>query len=54
MNWDQVQGQWKQMRGKVQQQWGKPAVFVACAALVAVWLAAAVSHRRWPARQRSA
>ena len=40
--------------GVVQQQWGKPAVFVACAALVAVWLAAAVSHRRWPARQRSA
>ena len=40
--------------GVVQQQWGKPAVFVACAALVAVWLAAALGHRRWPARVRAA
>jgi uncharacterized protein YjbJ (UPF0337 family) len=23
MNWDQVQGRWKEFRGKVQQQWGK-------------------------------
>jgi len=23
MNWDRVQGNWKQMRGKVQEQWGK-------------------------------
>jgi uncharacterized protein YjbJ (UPF0337 family) len=23
MNWDQVQGNWKQFKGKVQQQWGK-------------------------------
>ena len=23
MNWDQVEGNWKQFRGKVQQQWGK-------------------------------
>lgn len=22
MNWDQVQGNWKQMRGKVQAKWG--------------------------------
>jgi uncharacterized protein YjbJ (UPF0337 family) len=22
MNWDQVQGNWKQFKGKVQQQWG--------------------------------
>jgi uncharacterized protein YjbJ (UPF0337 family) len=22
MNWDQVEGNWKQFRGKVQQQWG--------------------------------
>lgn len=36
--------------GVVQQQWGKPAVFVACAALAAVWLVAAFGHRRWPQR----
>ena len=22
MNWDQVEGNWKQFKGKVQQQWG--------------------------------
>jgi uncharacterized protein YjbJ (UPF0337 family) len=23
MNWDRIQGQWKQLTGKVQEQWGK-------------------------------
>jgi len=23
MNWDQIQGNWKQFRGQVQQKWGK-------------------------------
>jgi uncharacterized protein YjbJ (UPF0337 family) len=23
MNWDQVEGGWKQLKGKVQQRWGK-------------------------------
>jgi uncharacterized protein YjbJ (UPF0337 family) len=23
MNWDRVEGNWKQLRGKVRQQWGK-------------------------------
>ena len=23
MNWDQVEGNWKQFKGKVQSQWGK-------------------------------
>jgi len=23
MNWDQVEGQWKQLTGKVKQKWGK-------------------------------
>jgi uncharacterized protein YjbJ (UPF0337 family) len=23
MNWDQIEGKWKQFRGKAQQQWGK-------------------------------
>ncbi len=23
MNWDQVEGDWKQLKGKAQQQWGK-------------------------------
>ena len=23
MNWDRVQGNWKQLKGKVQEQWGK-------------------------------
>ena len=23
MNWDQVEGKWKQMKGSVKQQWGK-------------------------------
>ncbi len=22
MNWDQIKGQWKQVKGKVQQKWG--------------------------------
>ncbi len=36
--------------GWVQQQWGKPAVFAVCAALVAFWLVLASGHRRWPTR----
>ena len=23
MNWDKVEGNWKQLKGKVQQKWGK-------------------------------
>ena len=23
MNWDRIEGDWKQIKGKVQQQWGK-------------------------------
>ena len=23
MNWDRVQGNWKQLKGKVQEQWGR-------------------------------
>lgn len=23
MNWDQVEGQWKDMKGKIRQKWGK-------------------------------
>jgi uncharacterized protein YjbJ (UPF0337 family) len=23
MNWDQVEGQWKQLKGKVKEKWGK-------------------------------
>jgi uncharacterized protein YjbJ (UPF0337 family) len=23
MNWDRIEGQWKQFRGRVQEQWGK-------------------------------
>jgi uncharacterized protein YjbJ (UPF0337 family) len=23
MNWDRIEGNWKQFRGKAQQQWGK-------------------------------
>jgi uncharacterized protein YjbJ (UPF0337 family) len=23
MNWDRIEGNWKQFRGRVQQQWGK-------------------------------
>jgi len=23
MNWDRIEGQWKQIRGKVKEQWGK-------------------------------
>lgn len=22
MNWDRIEGQWKQLKGKIQQQWG--------------------------------
>jgi MFS family permease len=36
--------------GWVQQQWGKPAVFMACALLAAIWLLASLGHRRWPRR----
>ena len=36
--------------GWVQQHWGKPAVFLVTAALVALWLVLAVGHRRWPTR----
>lgn len=39
--------------GWVQQQWGKPAVFDACAVLMAVWLLVAAGQRRWPASARS-
>ena len=24
MNWDRIEGNWKQFSGKVKQQWGKP------------------------------
>ena len=24
MNWDRVEGNWKEFKGKVQQKWGKP------------------------------
>ena len=23
MNWDQIEGQWKQLKGRAQQKWGK-------------------------------
>lgn len=23
MNWDQIEGKWKQMKGKAQEQWGR-------------------------------
>ena len=23
MNWDQIEGQWKSMKGKIREQWGK-------------------------------
>jgi uncharacterized protein YjbJ (UPF0337 family) len=23
MNWDRIEGNWKQLKGKIQQQWGK-------------------------------
>ncbi len=38
--------------GWVQQVWGRPAVFVACAALMALWLLVASGHRRWPRSAR--
>ncbi|HLT27587.1 MAG TPA: MFS transporter [Zeimonas sp.] len=40
--------------GWVQQSWGRPAVFVACAALMAAWLVVASGHRRWPRSARAA
>ncbi|HRO61774.1 MAG TPA: MFS transporter [Burkholderiaceae bacterium] len=36
--------------GALQQWLGKPAVFVACAALSGLWLLAARGHQRWPSR----
>ena len=36
--------------GSLQQWLGKPAVFVACAALSGLWLLAARGHQRWPSR----
>ena len=24
MNWDEIEGNWKQLKGKVRSQWGKP------------------------------
>jgi predicted MFS family arabinose efflux permease len=38
--------------GWVQQLWGRPAVFVACAVLMASWLVVASGHRRWPRSAR--
>ncbi len=38
--------------GWVQQLWGRPAVFVACAVLMALWLVVASGHRRWPRSAR--
>ncbi len=38
--------------GWVQQVWGRPAVFVACAVLMALWLVVASGHRRWPRSAR--
>ncbi len=38
--------------GWVQQLWGRPAVFVACAVLMASWLVVASGHRRWPRSTR--
>ncbi|MCO5101908.1 MAG: MFS transporter [Burkholderiaceae bacterium] len=40
--------------GWVQQVWGRPAVFVACAVLMALWLVVASGHRRWPRSARAA
>jgi predicted MFS family arabinose efflux permease len=40
--------------GWVQQVWGRPAVFVACAVLMALWLVVASGHRRWPSTRGSA
>jgi len=38
--------------GWVQHGWGKPAVFDACAVLMALWLLVAARQRRWPAAAR--
>ncbi len=38
--------------GWIQGSWGRAAVFVACAALIALWLMVAAGHRRWPASLR--
>jgi predicted MFS family arabinose efflux permease len=38
--------------GWVQQLWGRPAVFVSCAVLMALWLVVASGHRRWPRSSR--
>ena len=38
--------------GWVQQSWGQASVFGFCAALMALWLVVAVSHRRWPRSAR--
>jgi len=35
--------------GWAQSRWGPGSVFVICASLLVVWLAAAARHRRWPA-----
>lgn len=39
--------------GWVQQVWGRPAVFVACAVLTTLWLLVAFGHRRWPRPSRA-
>ncbi len=39
--------------GWVQQAWGRPAVFVACAVLTTLWLLVAFGHRRWPRSSRA-
>ncbi len=40
--------------GWIQQHWGRPAVFAACAVLMAAWLVVAFGHRRWPDSRRAA
>ncbi len=39
--------------GWIQQHWGRPAVFAACAVLMAAWLVVAFGHRRWPDSKRT-
>jgi predicted MFS family arabinose efflux permease len=39
--------------GWLQSRWGGGAVFIMCAALLVVWLAAASGQRRWPGRERA-
>ena len=36
--------------GWVQQRWDGPAVFIVCALLAGIWLAAAAGQQRWPSR----